>query len=80
MWSQRCRGGKDRQREVFDGTVLALKWIFLSLPGETKDLFSVNKLILGEGDWACEKEDLGLLIDMEGGMVALPERKHLKLL
>ena len=30
-----------RQHRVFDDTVFALKWIFLSLPGELKDLVSL---------------------------------------
>ena len=43
------QGGPDRQREVFDGTVRALKWIFPSLTGETKDSVSAKELMAGEG-------------------------------
>ena len=31
------QGGANPQRDVFDGTVRSLKWIFLSLAGGTKD-------------------------------------------
>ena len=46
------------QHRVFDGTVRALKWLFLSLPGELKDSTSVKKLVAGEGGWTCVKEVL----------------------
>ena len=37
------QGGPKLQHRVFDGTVYALKWLFTSLPGESKDLLSVKK-------------------------------------
>ena len=42
--------GTDRQHKVFDGTVQALKWIFLSLYVKTKDSVSAKKLMKGKGD------------------------------
>ena len=74
------KGGPERQHQVFDGTVSALKWIFRSKPGESKDLASVKKLLPGEGDWNCVKEVLGRTIDKEAGTVALPEQKLRELL
>ena len=49
------QGGAYQQHEVFNGTARALKWLFPSLPGETKDSVSVNKLIASEGKWTCKK-------------------------
>ena len=69
------QGGPDRQHQVFDGTDRALKWIFLSLPGELKDSVSVKKLVAGEGGWTCVKEVLGWILNTEAGTVTLPERK-----
>ena len=57
------QGGPDRQHEVFCGTVRALKWIFPSLPGETKDFVIVMKLMAGKGDWTYVKDFLEWLID-----------------
>ena len=67
-------GGTERQHEVLDGTVQALKWIFPSLPGETKDSASVKKTTAGEGNWTCMKEILGWLIEMEAGTVSLSDQ------
>ena len=53
----------------------ALKRLFPSLPGESKDLVSVKKIQVGEGGWTCAKDVLGWIIDTEAGTVALPERK-----
>ena len=53
------QGAPDCQHRVFDSTVRALKWLFPYLPGELKDLVSVKKLVVGEGDWTCVKEVLG---------------------
>ena len=53
----------------------AIKWLFPSLLGESKDSVSVKKLLAGEGDWECVKEVLGCIIDTEAGKVALPELK-----
>ena len=66
------QGGPNRQHQVFDGTVRALKWLFLSLPRELKDSVSVKKLVAGEGDWTCVKEVLGWILDTEAGTVTLP--------
>ena len=66
------QGGPNRQHQVFDGTVRALKWLFLSLLRELKDLVSVKKLLTGEGDWTCVKEVLGWILDTEAGTVTLP--------
>ena len=44
------QGGPDRQRQFFDGPVPSLKWLFPSLPRETKDSVSAKKLKVGEGD------------------------------
>ena len=74
------QGGAEQQREVFDGTIQALKWIFLSLPGETKYSVSIKRLMAGKGNWTCKKEVLGWRIYTEVGTVALPEQKHLELL
>ena len=74
------QGGPDRQHQVFDGTVRALKWLFPSLPGELKDSVSVKKLVAGEGDCTCVKEVLGWILDTEAGTVTLPERKLKELL
>ena len=48
-------GGPERQHQVFDGTVLSLKWLFPSIPGYSKDSVSVNQVLVGEGDWTCVK-------------------------
>ena len=44
------QGDPYHQHRVFDGTVRALKWLFLSLPGELKNLVSTKNLLAGEGD------------------------------
>ena len=49
------QGGPDCQHRVFDGTVRSLKWIFPSLLGESKDLASVKKIVVGEGGCICFK-------------------------
>ena len=72
--------GTKIQHPVFDGTVCALKWIFSSLPGESKESASAKKLLAGEGDWNCVKKSLGWTVDREAGTVSLPERKLLELL
>ena len=72
--------GTYRQHQVFDGTVRALKWIFLSLPGYSKDSVRIENLIAGEGDWICVKEVLGWTMDREASTVTLPDRKLQKLL
>ena len=73
--------GPERQHRVFDSIVRALRWIFLSLPGETKDSVSIKKLLGGgEGDCICAKEFLGWTIDTEEGTVALLERNIWELL
>ena len=41
--------GTKQQRQVFDGTARALKWLFPYLPGETKDSESTKKLLAGGG-------------------------------
>ena len=74
------QGGPDRQHRVIDGTVRALKWLFLSLPGELKDSVILKKLVAGEGDCTCVKEVLGWILDTEAGTVTLPERKLKELL
>ena len=43
------QGGPDYQHRVFDGTVRALKWLFLPLLGELKDLVSVKNHVAGGG-------------------------------
>ena len=48
--------------------------------GETKDFVSVKKLMADKGDWACEKDIFGWLINTEVVTVALTEQKHLELL
>ena len=42
------QGDPDRQHQVFDGTVRALKCPFQSLPGDLKDFVSVKKIPEGE--------------------------------
>ena len=68
------------QQRVFYGTVRSLKWLFPSLPGDSKDLVSVKTLLAGEGDWTCAKEVLGLTVDTKAGTVSLPKRKIWELL
>ena len=53
------QGRLECQHRVFDGTVHSLKWLFPSLPGDSKDLVIVKKLLAGEGEWTCIKEVLG---------------------
>ena len=43
--------GAEQQHRVFDSTFRVLKWIFPSLPGESRDSVLVNKLLAGEVDW-----------------------------
>ena len=69
------QGGAERQHQVFDITVRALKWLSPSLPREAKDSVWVKKLLAGEGDWEYIKEVLGWIINTEAGTVVLPERK-----
>ena len=73
-------GVPDCQHQVFDGKVLALKWLFPSLPGELKDSVSVKKLVAGEGYWTCVKEVLGWILYMETRTFTLLERKLEELL
>ena len=74
------QGVPDLQHRVFDCTVCSLKFLFLSLMGELKDLVSVKDPLAGEGGWACAKEVLRWILDMGAGAVALPERKLEELL
>ena len=69
------QGGTDRQQQVFDSTVLALKWLPPSLLGEAKAPVSVKKILDGEGYWECIKDVLGWIIDTKAGTVAFLERK-----
>ena len=69
------QGGPYFQHQVFDSTVRALKWLFLSFPGDFKYPLSVKELLVGEGDWTCAKEVLGRNLDTEAGTVALSEKK-----
>ena len=69
------QGGPDRHDKFFDGTVCALKWLFLSLTGESNDLVRVKRILAGEGDWACVKEVLGWTLYTEVGMPPLLGRK-----
>ena len=66
------QGGPERQHRVFYSTVHALKWIFPSLPGDSKDLVSAQKLLTGEGGCIYAKKVLGCTIDAKLGTVALP--------
>ena len=45
------QGGLEHQRLVFGGRVYYLKWLFPLLPGDSKNLVSVNKFLSGQGDW-----------------------------
>ena len=38
------QGAPDRQHQVFDGTVCALKWLFMFLLGELKDSVRIKSL------------------------------------
>ena len=49
------QGGAERQHQVFDSTVRALKWTPPLLPGEAKDSMLVKKILAREGDWECVK-------------------------
>ena len=69
------QGGEEQQHPVFYSTVCAIKLLPPSLPGKSKDLVLVKKLLDGEGDWECVKEVLGWIIDNEAGTVALLEHK-----
>ena len=69
------QGRPERQRQVFNSTFQALKWLFPSLPGEFKGSVITKKLKTGKGDWTCVKEVLGRTIVTEAGTVALPKRK-----
>ena len=69
------KGLLDHQQRVFDGTVCAFKWIFLSLMVKLKYSVSVRKLVAGEGDWTCVKEALGWILDTEAGTATLSEGK-----
>ena len=69
------QGGAERQHQVFDSTVHALKWLFPSITREAKDSVSFKNLLAGEGDWEYVKEVLGCIIDTKVGMLSLPERK-----
>ena len=70
------QGGTRLQHQVFDVTVLALKWIFPPLPVEFKGLVSFKKILAGKFNWNCVKEVLDCTIDTEAGTVALLECKH----
>ena len=65
------QGGPERQHQVFDGMFCSLKWLFLSLPIESKESVSIKELLAGEGDWTYVKEVLGWTVDTEVGKVAL---------
>ena len=64
------QGGPELQHRVFYGAVHALKWLLRTLPGDSKDLVSARKLLLGEGEWNCVKEFQGRTIYTETGRVA----------
>ena len=68
------QGVQDCQHQVFDGTVRALKWLFLSLPGELKDSVNLKNLVAKKGDWTCVKEVLWWILDIEAEAVTLLER------
>ena len=74
------QGDPKRQHRVFDSTVRSTKWLFPSLPGESKDSGIVKKLLAGECDWTCVKEALGWTFDTEVGKVGLLERNIWELL
>ena len=72
------QGGTERQHRVFSDTVLALKFLFSSLPGDSKDSVSSKKIKAGEeggGDWTCVEEVLGWTINTQSSTVALPKQK-----
>ena len=52
------QGGPERQHQVFNRKVCALKCLFPSLPGRSKDSVSDKKLLTVEGGWTCAKEVL----------------------
>ena len=66
--------GPKWQRQVFDGTIQALKWLLFSLPDYTKDLVSVKNLLTGEGNWTCANKVMGCMVDTDTGTVALPDQ------
>ena len=45
-----CRGGAERQHQVFESTARAIRWILPSLPREAKDSVSAKKLLDGMRD------------------------------
>ena len=69
------QGVTERQRQIFNGTVRSLKWIFPSFPGKLKDSIIMKKPQTGEGNWTCVKEFMWWTIDMEAGTATLLERK-----
>ena len=69
------QGVPELQRQVFDGNVRALKWIFLLLSVEAKGSVSAKKLRAREGGYTYVKEVLRWTINTESVMVTLPERK-----
>ena len=73
------QGDLEKQHQVFDSTVCAIKWLLPSLPGESKDSVSVKKLLAEERCWTCIKDIIRWIIDMKSVTVALPERKLQKL-
>ena len=74
------QGGTYHHQRVFDGTVLALEWLLLSLLGDLKDSVRMKKLVAGEGYRACVKEVLEWILETEAGTVNLPENNLKELL
>ena len=54
--------GPEQQHQVFDCTVFSLKWLFPSLPVESKHSVSVETILTGQSNWTCDKEVMGYFI------------------
>ena len=54
--------GSERQCQLSDGTIRALKWLLLSFPNKENDPVSLKNLLEGDKYWTCVKEVLGWTI------------------
>ena len=72
--------GSERQCQLSDGTIRALKWLLLSFPNKENDPVSLKNLLEGDKYWTCVKEVLGWTFNTEAGTVDLPDRKRIHLL
>ena len=69
------QGRSDFHTQVFNGMVWVLKSLFPYLEYKVKELLSIKRLRVGEGEWTCIKEFIGWVMETKSGTVTLPYHK-----